>query len=236
MKGRSRAKGSRRALVLVFGEDDHDRRAISRLASGLRPELYGCVEARRTPLVLIKNANPGKARSNAEQIARLVRQESAARDVIAVLAHQDCDELEPAHESAAASIEKALGDAGCPGTAIAVTPAWELESWWLLFPEAVAPVVKGWRTPDNYLGRDIGQVRDSKEALTRAVRPSSHKTQPRPYAEADSISIAENIVKLRLLQSFDGDHRETRGKGVAAQRTRSASFGAFRRKVLRLAL
>src|SRR4051812_22794320 len=95
----------RRPIVLVFGENEHDRSAIRHLAEGLRPDLAGAVETRRKPLVLIKGATPEKARSNADQIAKLSRQEAAARDVIAVLLHADCDDLEPAHVAASMKIE-----------------------------------------------------------------------------------------------------------------------------------
>jgi hypothetical protein len=224
----------RRAVVLVFGESEHDRRAVCHLTAGLRPDFGGNVETRRTPLVLIKNARPEKARSNAQEIAKLVKQESAARDVIAVLAHEDCDATEPAHIAVAAKIEHALGSAGCPGAHVAVTPAWEIEAWWLVFPDAVVTVVEGWREPNDWLGKDVGQIENAKETLTRALRPTRGGRKGRDYHEADSIEIARNVVSLNLLPSFDDDHRKTPGKGVAATRTRSSSFGAFRRKVLAL--
>lgn len=223
-----------RRVVLVFGEHDHDRRAICRLTMGLRPDLQGQVEPRKTPLVLIKNATPDKAKSNAEKIAKLVKQEGAARTVVAVLAHEDCDAMEPAHVAVADKIEKALGAAGCPGKAIGVTPAWEIEAWWFVFPDAVAPVVKGWRTPDDCLGRDVGKLQNAKEALIKAVRPKDGKSKPRDYAEADSPQIADNLVSMKLLPSFDAVHRTTEGSGDAKVRTHSASFGAFRAKALAL--
>jgi len=218
----------------VFGESLHDRGAICRLAEGLRPDLAGIVEQRRTPLVLIKNAKPEKARTNAQDIAKLVRQETGARNVIAVLAHEDCDAVEPSHVSTAVKIEAALGEAGCPGVPIGVTPAWEIEAWWLVFPEAVTPIVEGWREPSDWMGKDVGAVENAKEALTRALRPRDRQRKARDYHEADSLEIAHNVVRLKLLSSFDNDHRNTRGKGTAVVRTRSQSFGRFRRKLLAL--
>lgn len=226
--------GQRRPLVLVFGESIHDRGAICRLTEGLRPDLTGIVEARRTPLVLIKNAKPDKARTNAQDIAKLVRQETGARNVIAVLAHEDCDAVEPSHVPAAAKIETALAKAGCPGVPIGVTPAWEIEAWWLVFPEAVAPIVEGWREPNDWIGKDVGTVENAKQALTKALRPRGKQRKTRDYHEADSLEIAHNVVHLKLLSSFGNEHRETRGKGVAVVRTRSQSFGRFRHKLLAL--
>lgn len=223
-----------RPVVLVFGESENDTKAIINLARGLRPDLGVQFEARRQPLVMIKNAKPEHARSNAEKIAKLVKQEAAARPVASVMAHEDCDALEPKHLEVAKKIEDALMTAGCPGTLIGVAPAWELESWWLVFPDAVVGVVQGWREPNEFVGADVGKIVNSKEELSRAVRPADGKSKPRGYAESDSVQIASNVVARNLLPSFDNDHRTTKGKGVAQTRTRSASFGEFRRKVLAL--
>ena len=217
---------------LVFGENEHDQKAIRVLAEGLRPDLAGTLLCRRRPLVLIKGARPEKAKSNAEQIAEVAKQESAIRAVAGVLAHEDCDELEPAHEVAGARIESALQAAGCPQP-VAVTPAWELETWWLLFPEAVGKVVKGWRTPDDWLGRDLGRLRNSKEALARAVR-DPRNASARAYSENDAVEIASHVVSLGLLPSFQDGQRTTPGRGVSQLRTRSASFERFRKKVVGL--
>lgn len=85
----------------------------------------------------------------------------------------------------------------------------------------MAKVVTGWREPNDWVGKDVGRVENAKEALTRAVRPKQVDRKVRDYHEADSIAIARNVVDLRLLSSFDGEHRETAGKGVATVRTRS---------------
>jgi hypothetical protein len=117
---------------------------------------------------------------------------------------------------------------------VGVTPAWEIEAWWLVFPDAVVAVVDGWREPKDWLGKDVGKLENAKEALAKSVRPTGGRRKPRDYHEADSIEIANIVVKLNLLPSFEGDHRTTPGKGVATTRTRSLSFGAFRRKLLAL--
>lgn len=217
---------------LVFGENEHDQKAIRLLAEGVRPDLAGAFQCRRRPLVLIKGARPDKAKSNAEQIAEVARQESAIREVAGVLAHEDCDELEPAHEVAGNRIESALREAGCPQP-VAVTPAWELETWWLLFPEAVGKVVKGWRTPDDWLGRDLGRLRNAKELLARAVR-DPRNASAREYSENDAVEIASHVVSLGLLHSFQDGQRMTPGRGVSQTWTRSASFERFRKKVIGL--
>jgi hypothetical protein len=218
--------------VLVFGESEHDRRAIKRLVEGLRPDLVGLVEERRQPLVLIKGALPERARSNAEKIAGIAKIEARTRLVAAVLAHEDCDAIEPEHVRVAAKLEKELSDAGCPNP-VAVAPAWETETWWLIFPEAVGKVVQGWREPDDWLGKDVGRVENAKEKLAKAVQPRPpRKSAPRAYQERDSIAIAQNVVADGLLPSFDGVHRGTPHPSGSTRRTRSESFGQFRLKVL----
>jgi hypothetical protein len=225
----------RRAIVLVFGENEHDTKAIRHLVEGLRPDLKGSVETRRHPLVLIKNAKPDKARDNAQRIAEVARQEMATRTILAVLAHEDCDAVEPAHVAAAARIEVELQNARCPAMAIAVTPAWEIETWWMVFPEAVGKIVRGWRDPDDWIGRDVGAITDAKESLTRAVQPRPKpRSPPRDYEERDSIEIASNVVKDGLLPSFEGGRRASHAMKGTLKLTRSASFEAFRGKILKV--
>jgi hypothetical protein len=231
---RRRAHIKRKPIVLVFGESEHDRRAIKLLVEGLRPDLAGIVEERRQPLVLIKNALPEKARSNAEKIASIASVEAKTKRVVAVLAHEDCDALEPEHVRIANKLEKELRDAGCPNPA-AVTPAWETEAWWLVFPEAVGKVVEGWRDPADWLGKDVGRVERAKEQLARAVQPRPpRKSPPRAYHERDSIAIAKNIVANDLLRSFEGGRRSTPHPSGSTRHTRSDSFEQFRLKVLRI--
>lgn len=226
---------ARRNVVLVFGENEHDTKAVRHLVEGLRPDLRGILEPRRQPLVLIKNARPENARSSAERIVSVVRQEMATREVLAVLAHEDCDAQEPAHVTAARRIEDELNRAGCPAVAVAVTPAWEMESWWMIFPEAVGKLVKGWRDPDDWIGTDVGRVTNAKEKLARAVQPRPKPSRhPRAYEEHDSIQIAANVNKDALLRTFEDGRRASHPRNGTPTLTFSASFAAFRAKVLNL--
>lgn len=232
-----RAKGRQpRPVVLVFGESENDTRAIKTLTRALRPDLDADVEARRKPVVLIKGALPKKAKDNANEIAGIARSTAQIRPVLAVMAHQDCDAIEPAHATAADLIESGLRDAGCPGVPIAVTPAWETETWWMVFPEAVGAVVDDWRDPDDWIGKDVGRVEKAKEKLKAAVqpRPKRKGKPPRDYRESDSITIADNISSAGSLSSFVDNARVTKTPTGQEQRTRCASFGRFRAKVLGL--
>lgn len=205
----------RRSRVLVFGEDDHDRKAIKALAEGLRPDLAGRVELRRSPLFLVKNQDLDKTATQAEKIAEIVRTE---QPVCAVLAHEDCDDLEPAHERVAAAkraaLAKALAATGC--VPIPVTPAWEIEAWWFLWPQAVKAANPSWRAPDDHVGKHVGSIRDAKEELKRCVRPRGKSPRKvRDYEEADSPAIARHVVAAGI-------------DSYRAKRTRSDSFEAFR--------
>jgi hypothetical protein len=191
-KGRS----TKTSFVLVFGEDDHDRECIKILLEGLRPDLARRVQKRRQPLVLLKNANPADVPDRAQRIALAV---DAERDAVAcVFAHEDCDAVEPAHDRVAAKIESALRAAGLE--AHAVVPAWEMEAWWFLWPEAVKAAFPSWRAPDDHAGRNVGMIRNAKEELRRRVTPSNAKRGFLGYRESDAPLIAARVVALGLLR------------------------------------
>lgn len=198
-------KTVRRApLILVFGEDENDTKSIRELIEALRPDLAGKVQHRRQPLVLIKDAKPEDVPERARKIAEAVDIERARHDVVCVFAHEDRDDIEPKHEAICVKIESALAQAGCP--AHAVVPAWELEAWWFMWPEAVQAVrPKSWRVPDDYLGKRVGMIKDAKEELIRRVVPKDLKPEKRKgfpdYQESDSPAIARHVREKNLARS-----------------------------------
>lgn len=205
-----RRRGPR--LILIFGEDDNDRKAIRELLGALRPDLPAAKLLRR-PTVLIKDAALAKARSNAQGIAGVVRAAETRSTVLKVLAHQDCDACEPDHLETAERIEGELARASVD--AIAVTPAWEIEAWWFLWPEAVVAVHPSWRLPIPSR-QQVGRIRNAKEELRRAVRPrASRGRRGRGYVESDSPRIAAKVRELGLiheLKADSGSFREFRSK------------------------
>ena len=190
------------ALVLAFGENENDTSSIKELALALCPHLPA-VQLRRRPLVLIKGrATAGRA-DNARQIAQVVRAESVRAEITAVLAHQDCDDVEPAHVALSDEIERQLGNHGI--ATVAATPAWELEAWWYLWPDAVSAVNSAWRRP-NRGGEEVGQIANAKEQFRRDLRPrskssSSSRSQTRDYVESDSPKIAAQVRQLGIVKS-----------------------------------
>jgi hypothetical protein len=187
-KGKGKA-GKRPPLVLVFGEDENDTKSIRELIESLRADLAGKVQTRREPLVLIKDARPEDVPDRARKIADAVDASRATHDIVCVFAHEDRDDFEPKHEDTCKKIEEALERAGCP--AHAVVPAWELEAWWFMWPGAVQAVrPKSWRAPDDYLGKEVGKIKDAKEELKRKVVPKDLKPEKRKgyrtYQAADA--------------------------------------------------
>lgn len=212
-----------RPVVLVFGESDNDRAALVELFRALRPDHASVgVETRREPLILMKDENRRSIRrKTSDRIAALVRAEAVTRPVAAVIAHEDCDDTEPAHVTLAATIEAELTSAGVPHP-IAATPAWEIETWWMLFPDALQATRPCWATFDH-AGRDVGRIRHAKEELRRQLRPTTAHARSRcpDYAESDGIKIAAAIRSRNLIDQERGN---------------AASLAEFKAKVRALAL
>lgn len=199
-------KKKRQPAILVFGEDDTDRKAISELVRAIRSDAPK-IERRRKPLILMKGRSDAAQSDNAEHVAKVVAADSVRFDVRLVLAHQDCDAIEPAHEDLSLCIEKKLADVGAP--VIAVTPAFEMEAWWWLWPDALLAVNSKWRRPKRRKAQ-VGRIENAKEALIRDLRPKEGAT--RDYRESDAPLVAAQVREQQIV-----DRREAQ----------SASFDRF---------
>lgn len=188
--------------ILVYGEDASDQRAIVTLVRALRPDLNVKFEQPKKPLTLMRGLRPETAKTRNSKIVAAVKAANVRAPVLAVLMHEDADAVEPAHVPLSARKEGAI--AAAPGKAVAVVPAWEIESWWLLFPEAVASLNKDWKTPTKYVGRDVGLIRNSKEELKRLLRPPGRSHRTPDYSEQDSPKVAAQIVAMAQLASPKG--------------------------------
>lgn len=206
---------ARRRVALVFGESENDRKTLDELIGALRPDAPPRA-SRRKPLVLIRDAGAARARSVAADIASVVAADRVRHDVRAVVTHQDCDAVEPAHVALAERIESSLSAAGVD--AIAATPAWEMEAWLFLWPDAVIAAFPSWRRPDGQSGKSVGRLRDAKEAFRRATRPPGRARRHRDYEESDCPRIAAKVRELRLVDKLDA---------------KSDSFELFAKKVRR---
>ena len=179
-------------LVVIFAEDPSDAQALEHLIRYLTPNI-GKIRKPRRPLVLMKGPPRREIRSNATDIANAVVREAklSGRPVDLVIAHQDCDAVEPAHCELSKRIVDELRTLGVPNP-VAAAPAWEIEAWWYLWPEAVAAVCPSWRRL-TFVGA-VGKLSNIKERLRRDLRPSGRGRIP-DYDGAFAPRIAEEICK-----------------------------------------
>lgn len=210
-------------VLLLFGESENDRGAIKELVEGLHSKLNGHIELRRRPLVLVKGVSGEELAQRKHSLAAQVEADRVRFDVRGVLIHEDCDDVEPAHEAAARRYEDAF--AGAAFQVYPVLPAWELEAWWLLWPQALSAYRASWREPAQYRNKHVGKVRNAKEALRAAVVPRSlsaaEKKRFRTYEESDSPGIAKKVRALGLLAAPEGQ---------------SDSYESFRQMILAIEL
>ena len=193
----SAAHKNRLPCGLAFCEDKNDADSLIELIAAIWPGAPRITYSRK-PLVLIRDAAAAEARKkNGADIAAVVRAKQVLADVKLVVAHQDCDAVEPAHELLGAAIRTNLEAAGVPNV-IAVAPAWEIEAWWFLWPDAVAAVNSRWRR----LSRkgNHGMIRDVKSRLRRDLRT----TGARDYEESDSAKIASHVRTKGLIETKIG--------------------------------
>lgn len=213
----SRPHRRRKKAVLVFGESEYDTKAIAAFISALIDDDSIAIEPQRRPPVLVRDATPSTLPGRLHQIAALIRAARVDTDVVGVIAHQDCDAVEPAHEDLAGRIERAFRDVGVE--VAAATPAWEMETWLMQWPEAFAEFRPAWRSVDSYIGRNVGMIPNAKEDLTRSLRPNN-RGSIRDYRESDAPHLAAIVRDRRL---------------VRAPRATSNSFVAFTTRVDHLA-
>jgi hypothetical protein len=187
----ARVRGVRPQKVLIFGEDANDTKVIAELLVALFPELEGKTKPLRKPPILIKDAASRDVPDRVDVIIGLIDAEMTTADVICVFAHEDCDAVEPAHLALADKIESAFSS--CGRHVHAVTPAWEMEAWLLLWPAAFSKYRPRWAPIDKYKGRDVGKIGNAKQELTHALRPSGKGHTVPDYRESDAPEIARIV-------------------------------------------
>jgi hypothetical protein len=100
------------AIVLVFGENTNDTKAIVTLIQALCPRLAGRVAVRKEPLLLAKGLPVHEVVKKAEKAARALTAEKARGRVDCIFLHEDADDTEPAHEKLCDVKEAALRELG----------------------------------------------------------------------------------------------------------------------------
>lgn len=199
------AKRARKAeqlptVALVFAEDANDADSLRALVQAISPKAPR-IDFCRKPPILIRDARRAEDRKkNAANVGSVVRAKRCRNHVLFVIAHQDCDAVEPAHKNLRDQIRSNLQKEGVPNP-IAVTPAWELEAWWYLWPEAVARVNSKWRRLSRQ--GNHGLIVNAKEQLRRDLRARG----TRDYEESDSPRIASHVRDLKLADKLRGQSR-----------------------------
>jgi hypothetical protein len=173
--------------------------------SGLNPRIPASHNLRilKSPPTLVKDLQVAKRRTRASKVIATLRAVEAKDGLRAVVFQEDADQVEPAHAKVEQTIRETYS--GAPCDLIAAVPAWELETWWFLFPAAVSAVCTQWDPPSKYTGRNVGNIRNAKEELAKSVRPAKRKPSSfREYREEDAIQIAQNVVEMGLLNNPSG--------------------------------
>lgn len=202
-------KSPKSRIGVIFSEDANDAVSLKNLGAAIWPGIPRVDHCRR-PLILMRDRRLAEdRRRNASDVRDVLSAKQVDANVEFVVAHQDCDAVEPAHETLARTIREELAAQGLVSV-IAVAPAWEIEAWWYLWPAAVAAVNSKW-TKLKRTGNH-GMITNAKEALRRDLRAVGAVD----YEESDSRRISLKIKELNLIDNQTGT---------------SNSFASFRREL-----
>jgi hypothetical protein len=180
---------------LVFGESRNDTAALAELALAIRSD-FSTPKCIQKPLILSKDAVARKRATMCEQISKIVAAATVTHDVKVVIAHRDCDKIEPAHLVDSAELKRDMIAHGIKSVVVA-TPAFELEAWWYQWPDAVAKTRSCWAKLKPR-GINIGSIANVKEKLKSDLRVIAPSSCP-DYSESDSIAIAGWVRKMGIV-------------------------------------
>lgn len=194
-RGRERrAKPGRgRSIVVIAGEDRNDRESLRILLEERYPDLRGGIAQIRDPVRLHKatGANLTKrVRSIISKAEGIAEKQGAGTRVACLYIHEDFDSVDgAAYIEAHRRVEEEIRrQAGQGHYVLAVA---EMEAWMLLFPDALSSVVKAWKVPSRYRGKDTGRFQDPKGVLMREV---SGTGKGRRYTESDAAGVFRAVV------------------------------------------
>lgn len=199
----------RRRVALVIGESENDTRALRELISGLNPALGRIAQIRKAPTFLVKNVAPRDLPSRAQQVRGLVAAERIRHDIVCLVAHEDADDLPPADVALENDKRGALAGLGVP--VHAVVPAWEIEAWWFLWPDAAPLVCAGWRAPTEYEGRAVDRIQNAKERYRDATLKRGLNAQQRAHARKYQESDAPTLARLVAERGWAKNAKGTAG-------------------------
>lgn len=201
-RGGTRVRPTRKPIVVVAGEDRNDRLSLRILLEEFCPEMRGRIVEIGDP-VRLHQATGANLAARAETLARKIRARAVRDDttVACVFVHEDLDAVDDdQYPITRLRVEKALEAAlGTAHYALAVA---EIESWLLLFPDALTGVSGSWSVPARHRGRDTGRLTDPKQVLMREVSGSGRR-----YREADAPEVLGQVVTMGLATSPVGRNR-----------------------------
>jgi hypothetical protein len=214
MKSARRRLPRRPKVCLFFAESRNDSGALVHLVQALRRDVPDC-RIVNEPLILSAEAAREKKLELSSRIKSVVDALSIRAEVVGVIVHRDCDQVEPAHLVNAEELERLLAADGIPQP-IAATPAYEIETWWFLWPQIASSIRNCWRELPSR-NRNHGLVENAKEKLRTELRPTGRTHRCPDYAESDSVAIAKQVRDGGSVNTVVGS---------------SESFSCFRHKVL----
>lgn len=190
---------SNKSLILIYGEDQNDRVALRNLLGAILENSSDFdIRPIQSPIILSRDAAPRKRMkmSNEIRVAQEIAEDRYSQ--VVVVAHRDCDAVEPAHLATAKALEDDLKAAGVKNP-IAATPAWEMETWLMLFPDALKKTRLCWRVWDPGTA-NVGLLSNTKERLKHALRPTGTASKACPdYRESDAQLVMQKLKEDRSI-------------------------------------
>ncbi len=212
--------------VLVLGEHGrNDGESVATLLKGLSTKVQ-VANGRQIPRPLRHDLGPGGRRPQAGEIKARSKRildhalKAAGRECDLVLLIEDFDGQDvrdPASNRWQSHVRADQYDAATNASHSLVStsnhcPAWDLEAWLLLFPEAIRATRKAWASAPVPPSGNTGQMGCTKDLLKAKTKPT--------YAPSDALDIAKKVVTL-------GYPRPRSGAGSGQPRLTNASWERF---------
>lgn len=188
-RARYRRHQSKQPVVLVFGESLNDARAVKSPIEALCPSLQSRVKEQARPPSLQKSAGQQPTMRWMRGLRQVIETVSRRTPVACVFVHRDSDGPDP-QGGLAAGTEASMRQVGIDN-GYAVVPVEEIESWWLMFPEATERLRTSWSGTLPTSRRTVDMTSGPKEEL---VRRTALNDQRKAYAEADSPDVARLVA------------------------------------------
>lgn len=200
----TRLRARKKPVVVIAGEDRHDRRLLRTLLEEFCPDVRGrLVEIRDS--VRLRAASGERLAERARTLVRKAkaRAEREGARLACVFVHEDLDR--PADDDYF-RLRQRVQDALCQaaGTAHYVLAAAEVEAWLLLFPDALASFNSSWLVPRQYRGRDTALLPKPKEILRSRL---SRRGSGVRYRESDAPEIIREAIRLGTIHKPTGTNR-----------------------------